>query len=224
MEYTELRDLNVCWRHLAGQTVVSWKKGYEPGPESAGEIYFVLRGRVRLVATTPEGQQKIVWYLGENCLFNETTVYALAYRRAMPQLFSASHFIHSAADDSLIGVIPRKRLEEEGRRDPDLLLNMVKSYAIKMSMLGFDLVSSTLLSPRARLFSYLAHNLIEGSSPPCFERTIRMAEMANLLSMHRISLYKVIEEAREDGILDCDRKKTRFVILDQDRFYGCLGR
>ncbi|MDO5537746.1 MAG: Crp/Fnr family transcriptional regulator, partial [Desulfovibrionaceae bacterium] len=179
---------------------------------------LILKGRIRLTATTPEGQEKVVWYLGDGCLINEVPVFAMHFGQADGRTLR-THFNHICVTDSLVGSIPFETMLEAGRADPELLLNIISSTTSKLSLLANDFAAAQLLSQRARLFRFLHMRVIPGSTPPRVERDIRIGEMASLLCMHRISLYKVLEEAKADGILDFDAKKKQFTILDPDRFY-----
>lgn len=74
MSFTELVKHNECWRDVVAGRPRQWKKGYKFADDTA-RMYFLVSGRVRLVALAADGGEKTLWYLGDGCCFNETPLF-----------------------------------------------------------------------------------------------------------------------------------------------------
>ena len=228
--FTELTNLNRCWKELAQENLSTCKKGYRFPPRH-DHMYFILRGRVRLVALTPDGEEKNLWYLREGCFFNETPAFFQSSpEAASPQsqaTFSVfqttSTFFHECTESSLLGALSLARVKDIGTRHPEMLLNLCHSFSLKVTLLAQNMASFTLETPRQRVYKYLAARIEPGSNPPRIRRTMSYIEMANLLGMHRISLYKVLHAAKKNGILAFDKGKTVITVLQPDVFFRNAG-
>lgn len=222
--FTELTNLNRCWKELAQENLLTSKKGYRFPPQQ-DFMYFILRGRIRLVALTPDGEEKNLWYLREGCFFNETPAFFQeASDSAAPQFQAAySFFFHECTESSLLGALSFSRVKEIGMRHPEMLLNLCHSFSLKVSLLAQNMASFTLETPRQRVYRYLAARIEPGSNPPRIQRTMPYIEIANLLGMHRISLYKILNAAQKSGILAFDKKKTSITILQPEIFFRNAG-
>lgn len=104
-----------------------------------------------------------------------------------------------------------------------MLLNLCHSFSLKVTLLAQNMASFTLETPRQRVYKYLAAHIEPGSNPPRIQRTMPYVEMANLLGMHRISLYKILTAAQKSGILAFDKKKTSITVLQPDAFFRNAG-
>ena len=228
--FTELTNLNRCWKDLAQENLSTCKKGYRFPPEH-NLMYFILRGRVRLVALTPDGEEKNLWYLREGCFFNETPAFFQGApdasspwsQEAYSVFMTTSSFFHECTETSLLGALSFARVKEIGLRHPEMLLNLCHSFSLKVTLLAQNMASFTLETPRQRVYKYLAAHIEPGSNPPRIQRTMPYVEMANLLGMHRISLYKILTAAQKSGILAFDKKKTSITVLQPDAFFRNAG-
>ena len=228
--FTELTNLNLCWKELAQENVFTCKKGYR-FPAQHGSIYFILRGRVRLAALTPDGEEKNLWYLREGCFFNETPAFleglsdAFMYRpREADAVPPAVSSFHECTEASLLGTLSFARVRQVGLCRPEMLLNLCHSFSLKVSLLAQNMASFTLETPKRRVYKYLATRIEPGSNPPRIQRTMSYIELANLLGMHRISLYKILNAARKGGILAFDKKDNAVIVLQPDIFFRNAGR
>lgn len=228
--FAELTNLNSCWKALAQENLSTYKKGYRFPPHHES-MFFILRGRVRLVALTPDGEEKNLWYMREGCFFNETPAFFQGSPDAdCPKsqviysvFMTTSSFFHECTEDSLLGVTSFTRVKEIGMKHPDMLLNLCHSFSLKVTLLAQSMASFTLETPRQRVYKYLAARIEPGSNPPRIRRTMSYIEMANLLGMHRISLYKILNAAQKSGILAFDKKKTCITVLQPEIFFRNAG-
>ena len=77
MSFTELLKQNECWRSVATTKPRLFRKGYR-FYEDLPEMYFLVSGKVRLMAQVPDGNEKTLWYLGDGSCFNETPMFYMA--------------------------------------------------------------------------------------------------------------------------------------------------
>ena len=233
LSFMELTNLNLCWKELAQENVFTCKKGYR-FPSRHDLLYFILRGRVRLAALTPEGEEKNIWYLREGCFFNETPAFLQAapvlqgtpapcLSQWPPSYPTAVSAFHECTEVSLLGSLSFDRVRKVGLYRPEMLLNLCQSFSLKVSLLAQNMASFTLETPRRRVYKYLATRIEPGSNPPRIQRTMSYMELANLLGMHRISLYKIFNEAQKSGILAFDKKNNAVIVLQPDAFFRNAG-
>ena len=184
LSFMELTNLNLCWKELAQENVFTCKKGYR-FPSRHDLLYFILRGRVRLAALTPEGEEKNLWYLREGCFFNETPAFLQAapvlqgmpspclsqWPLAYPTTVSA---FHECTETSLLGSLPFERVRKEGLRRPEMLLNLCQSFSLKVGLLAQNMASFTLETPRRRVSNILPHVSIRAATLPGFSAPCRI--------------------------------------------------
>lgn len=70
-----------------------------------------------------------------------------------------------------------------------------------------------------RICKFLASRIVPGSEPLRAKRDISYRDMADLLGMHRITLYKVMRQAQERGLFSFDKNSDEIFILKPDEFY-----
>ena len=79
MSFIELFNHNECWGKVVRDKARKWEKGWKFS-DDAPSMYYVLSGRVRLMALDACGNEKTLWYLGRGCCFNETIIIAVRLR------------------------------------------------------------------------------------------------------------------------------------------------
>lgn len=70
-----------------------------------------------------------------------------------------------------------------------------------------------------RICKFLASRIVPDSEPLRAKRDISYRDMADLLGMHRITLYKVMRQAQERGLFSFDKNSDEIFILKPDEFY-----
>ena len=74
-------------------------------------------------------------------------------------------------------------------------------------------------SQLTRICKFLASRIVPGSEPLRAKRDISYRDMADLLGMHRITLYKVMRQAQERGLFSFDKNSDEIFILKPEEFY-----
>ena len=217
MSFTELLRQNECWRNVALTKPRLYRKGYK-FYDSQPEMYFLVSGRVRLMALAPDGSEKTLWYLGDGSCFNETPMF-LEGEKNIASTQSEVRFFHDCAEDCYICAFTRDDVRRLGTNHPELLLNLCKSYSVKVTLLSKNAVSLSIESQLTRICKFLASRIVPGTEPLRARRDISYRDMADLLGMHRITLYKVMRQAQAHGLFSFDKNSDEIFILKPDEFY-----
>ena len=136
-------------------------------------FYFIDKGRVRLTYTNAAGEDHVVMFFGKGCIFNETSV--ITGDEATMACFRVLERTEAYRfPSSLI------HDAEFARQYPHLILNMLRGTATKFSNL-FSV--SFLINAKA------------------FPLDMTQLELASVLDIHRVSLFRCLQQLRELGIL-----------------------
>ena len=217
VSFTELFRQNECWRSVALTKPRLFRKGHK-FYDNQPEMYFLVSGRVRLMALAPDGSEKTLWYLGDGSCFNETPM-LMEDDKHMAFGQNEVRFFHECAEDCYIYTFTRDEVYRLGMEKPELFYNLCKSYSVKVTLLSRNSVSLCIESQLTRICKFLASRIVPGSNPLCAKRDISYREMADLLGMHRITLYKVMRQAQSRGLFSFDKNSDEIFILRQDEFY-----
>ena len=217
MSFTELVGQNMCWRTVAPARPRLWKKGHKFN-DDVPQMFFVVSGRVRLMALAEEGGEKTLWYLRDGCCFNETPLFAINGGMDM-RIMGDARFYHECVEDSYLCAFSVEDVLRLGARQPELLLNLCHSFSFKVTLLSQQVVSLSLESQMTRVCKFLASRIVPGSQPLRARRDMSYREMADLLGMHRISLYKILRQAQGRGLLRFDKNSEDVLILQPAEFF-----
>lgn len=212
--YTEICDLNTAWREVLHLAV---RRKYCKGAQIVHEekaLFFLDKGRVRLTHHTHDGQEKILWYIGAGCMFGETPFF--------DPLPASGESVHECTISSDIYVFSRDCVYEEiVKTRPDLMLNLFPSFARKVRLLSNQASSLSVDDVLIRLCKFLGQRIVPGSNPLRVRPGISRQEMASLLGVHRITLYKVLKQQEESGLFGPGlHDQQSFTVLQPERFFA----
>ena len=202
-----IKNTNANWRsvlHLSRQLKLA--KGAEV-PQGK-ELLFLERGKVYLMFQNQEGVEKILWYAQEGCIFAETPFFDCIENEG--QLICAT--------DCVVYAFSRQAIDQISKERPDLLLDLLKSMSRWIRILAYHASSMSLDDRLVRLCRCLSQRLVPDSSPLTARLSSSRQEMANLLGIHRISLYRVLREQQERGLFGSIKGKS-ITILRPNEFY-----
>lgn len=208
--FMALKDMNTPWREVLhlGQS-----RHYSKGEHVCcrNHLHFLEKGLVRLTHNSRDGKEKILWYIKGGCIFDETPFF--------DPLTSSSESIHVCATDSEVysfssecvhGLIAKQR--------PDLILNLLPSLARKVRLLSNQASSLSVDEVFVRVCKFLGQRIVPGSSPPRIKPGISRQEMASLLGIHRITLFKILKQM-EDTKIFAPYDRESFVVLQPEVFF-----
>ena len=215
MSFAELVTQNQCWKNVSSEKPRLYTKG---STFADGYMYFLVSGRLRLTALSANGGEKIIWYLGDGCCFNEIVLFFENSENASLLPGTAS-FRYECMEDCYVQRFTSEQVRRLGKRHPELLLNLCQSYSVKVALLAQQVVSLSVESHLTRVCKFLASRIIPGSNPMRARRDLPLFEMAGLLGMHRITLYKALRTAQSRGLLTFDKNSDEVVILQPETFF-----
>lgn len=229
--FTELREMNLPWRdvlHLAVRRECA-KNAVITHNE---DLLFLQKGRVRLTHNSLGGQEKILWYIAAGCIFGETPFFdSLRATGQSVHICTVPCEIYSFSKECVTEkIIPQR---------PDLTLNLFASLARKVRMLSNQASSLYVDDVLIRVCKFLAARIIlpksnasglsnaqsgftaanaQKAGPLIVLPGISLQEMAGLLGVHRITLYKVFRQQEEMGLF-APYNKCGFEVLRPEEFH-----
>lgn len=196
-----LSGLHEPWREIAhlGTKMVLPRSPY-PHPASTECFYFIAKGKVCLTYTGSNGQDHVVLFFGNGCIFNETGVLTS----------DESHLAcFRVLETAEVIRFPGHLVHDEGfiRRYPHLLHNMTVGTAVKFSSLYSSVYTIKHGTPLARLARFLRQLARCHNEAKHFPLDMTQLELASVLDMHRVSLFRCLQELKQRGVLlDFSRK------------------
>ncbi len=207
--FAELREENAPWRSvLDSGSRHLWSKGQ--CIELRDELFFLDKGQVRLTHFSLDGAEKILWYINRGCLFGETPLF--------DPLAGEMDSLHVCATDCVVYAFSRARVEQLCRTRPDLILNLLHSMARKLRTLSSQASSLYVDDVLVRTCKFLAQRLLPDSDPLTADPGISRQEMASLLGVHRITLYKVLRQQEEQGLFGPFDRHAVVILRPEDFF------
>ena len=210
--FKDIQDMNFPWRsalplarqsrHVKGEQLKLGK-----------DLLFLDHGRVRLAHQSPEGTEKILWYIRKGCIFGE----ALFFDATLDE-----NVCICAATSCLVYAFSPASVRQISRDQPELLLNLLQSMARKVKILTSQASSLSLDSVLERLCKFLAQRLVPDSDPLTARVGITRHELASLLGVHRVSLYRVLRQQEQRGLFGPITGDTMTILRPQD-FYRLAG-
>lgn len=215
--YTEIGDLNTEWREVLHLGV---RRKFSKGAQishAERHLFFLEKGKVRLTHHSHEGQEKILWYIKAGCIFGETPFFD-------PQL-GLGESVHVCAEKSEIVAFSQECVHGEiARTRPDLILNLLPSLARKVRLLSNHASSLYVDDVLIRICKFLGQRIVPGSDPLRVKPGMSRHEMASLLGVHRITLYKVLKQQEESGLFGPGLEDQQsFTVLDTELFFELVN-
>ncbi|MDO5536932.1 MAG: Crp/Fnr family transcriptional regulator [Desulfovibrionaceae bacterium] len=205
--FQDLSNLNPGWRdilHLGRRLTYMKGKTVAMGES----LYFLDKGKIRLSHMSLQGVEKILWYLHEGCVFGETPIF--------DHVPPAGSFY--ASSDCVVYSFSNDVVERIAKMRPDLMLELFHSMARKMRCLSEQASSLFIDSLKVRTIRFLAQHIVPGTRPIKVDLGITKQEMATFLGVHRISLYKILKDYEERGVLSAF-SGNQVTILDEEAFF-----
>jgi CRP-like cAMP-binding protein len=207
LAFGDLKHTNDCWRsvlHLGRK--VKLAKGEEI--QQGRDLLFLESGKVYLMFQNMDGMEKILWYVREGCIFAETPFFDRI----------SNEGVLICATDCVIYAFSQRDIDRICKERPDLLFNLLESMSRTIRILAYHASSMCLDDTLVRICRFLAQRLVPGSNPLTAKISLTRQEMANLLGIHRISLYRMLRAQKERGLFGSINGKT-ITILQPQKFY-----
>ena len=177
--------------------------------DAADSMYSVLEGRMKLVRYSPRGKEMLLHLVGPGQSFAEAALFGEGTYPATAEAVSASR----------LWALPRARLMELIRRDPELGVALVASVSMWTRKLAASLELLTQRRVEERLALYLlgrtgADRLADGAE-------ILLTEPKHLIAAQCGTapevLSRTLRRLEEEGILEGHNRGVRVVNLERLR-------
>lgn len=158
-------------------------------------FYFIDKGRVRLTYTSAQGQEHVVMFFGKGCIFNETHVLVHGSDAGV----AAFRVLEKTEVYRFSGKLLHDR--EFISKYPHLYENMLTGTAIKFSnmfMITYLIKHGT---PLARVCRLLRQMFLSHNSTGRFPLDMTQLELASVLDIHRVSLFRCLQQLKELGVI-----------------------
>ena len=212
LAFRDIKDINAAWRSvlsLARPHKVAKGERVQHGKN----LFFLERGKVCLTFQNQEGIEKIIWYIHDGSVFGTTTFFD-----PMP-----NDGVFICVTNCVIYAFSPHAVDRISTERPDLLLDLIRSMARKLRIMSYHASSLQLDDNLIRICKFLSQRLIPNSNPLTAMIDISRQEMANLLGMHRISLYRTLRQQEKSGMFGRITDST-ITILQPHEFYKLVEK
>ena len=189
-------------RMIASSTTTFEKGAYiYMSEDQPANVYFILKGKVRLGAFMGEDKDVIHDILTEGDMFNESALtngtvkneYALAM------------------DDVTLAVVSKDLMTDIYVKFPEFNMFMMKAISEKIDEKQSRLESLVFKNSRTRIIEFLINQVHKKGQRVGYEWVLRNfythQDIANLTSTSRQSVTTILNELREKNIIQFDRKR-----------------
>ncbi|MFY0543882.1 Crp/Fnr family transcriptional regulator [Brevibacillus sp. H7] len=184
-----------------GKTVI-----YNQGDMGEG-FYYLHKGLVKIVTSTVKGKER---------LLNIVVPGQILGVQAMDR---QTHFTTAlAVKDSVLYHFSCEQFKELMNVQPDLLPLFVQTVNQKMRILLYA-INLKALTAEGQISSLLLNICEENKN---YEVPLTQQDLANCTGLTRITVYKVLKQWKEDGLIDIENRK--FIINRPDLLRTQAGR
>lgn len=179
-------------------------------------VYFVKKGRIKLLRSTADGHSLILDILGEGTLFGE-----LAAGPPAEEEITAE-----AMEDTLLCMMRRENFDRLMQLVPALSVKITKLTGLRLKRIQNRLVDLLYCPVEGRLARTLLHLADEfGTAHPdgtLINLRLTHNDLAALIASTRETVSAVLADFRKKGLLAC--ADHRFVLCNRDRLAQLAGR
>ena len=179
-------------------------------PDDAGESVLLLtRGRVKILALTPDGREMIFAFIEPGELFGELAVLDPSPRSERAE----------AVEESCVLAVPREELLWLMGRRPDVALSVTKLIGLRLRRVENRLKNLVFRSIRERTVGVLlellaSHGCADGGR---WEIGLRLShqELANLIGATRETVTLTLGQLQRERLIEISRR--RITVLNRGR-------
>jgi CRP-like cAMP-binding protein len=188
--------------------------GSQPAVE---RLYYLYSGTVKFYGASPDGNEKIIWYLEKGNIFGEVPFFE----------GKVTENVFVATEKCVVYTFSRQCFNAEILpKHPDLVTNLLYSMANKIRVV--TLHASDLAALPSRVCKVLIYLVDRGNGGGpagrvVSTRGITQQELACILGVHRVTLNNVLAQLKQNGILD-HMSKSSLVIKDYGRLLELAGK
>jgi CRP-like cAMP-binding protein len=169
--------------------------------EPINGIYFLKEGLVEIPLFTQKGPEKVLFYIGPNCIFGEVSCFVTGFSREAYARARSDCVVYFFSLEQLEGVIAHQY--------PHLLIELIKVTANKIwnnvIMLPDSLAGNDFLRVCKMLMNltdYCEVSIAENQKRVVFQPKLTQGDLAKLMGIHRMTVTKAMARLKEMGIID----------------------
>jgi CRP-like cAMP-binding protein len=163
-------------------------------------VYFVKEGLIEIVLYTIKGPEKVLFYVGPNCIFGEVSCFVSAESE------EASVWARS---DCVLYFFSKELIQDTiAYHYPNLLLELISAQAHKIKMYGVllkDSLNSDNFIRVCKMLVYLARykgiDIDQAPKHVLIQPELTQLDIARLMGIHRVTVTKAISRLKEMGIV-----------------------
>lgn len=168
----------------------------------ADGIHYMLSGRLKAMALSSNGLQRVLWYMGPDTLIGEIST--LTKRPCI-------YFMEADEDSETCFFSQHLLFHTIFPRHPEVSASLMRILACKLYQQSRDTTARNFLPAWKRIAGFLLEIFAAGGSPV----RISHAEIATFLGMHRVTVTRALLRLREDGLLEYEQ--DGLVLTDIER-------
>lgn len=165
--------------------------------DPAAEVVLILDGLLTIVALGSNGGQRTIGILGPGSLLGEAAFFCeFAYR----------HKIRCVEPCKGV-VFTRKAVLDILHHNNDLMLYLFRNLAMKSYMMSTQLECTTFMTCEQKIAHFLYHIAVEQQKKSWIYEIVSrrsLITISELLGLHRVTVTKIINNFKKDGILKKD--------------------
>ncbi len=182
--------------------------------DPASTVYFLKKGKVKLVKVSPDGGEIILDVISAGEVFGELALIDDGSREEMAM----------AIDDCLLCSIPKDKFIGIIENHSRLNLKLMKLIGFRLRKFSSRLENLIFRDARHRLF-FLLQDLIEkygekSKNEILIECFLTHREIGGLIAAQRQTVTSLMNDLKSEGIIDFNRKKI--IIRNPEMFYKQL--
>jgi CRP/FNR family transcriptional regulator, cyclic AMP receptor protein len=217
MEHQEIMDLNSLLannedlqKEFNARTKIVAKGEYIYIPDEISDsVYFVVKGKIKVGTFNDQDKEVITAILVERDVFSEMTLLGQGKRKDFA----------IASEESQIVSFKQDEINFLMKKHPDLSVLLMKIIGDRTFEIQDRLESLVFKDSKSRILEYIIKNVEKKGQRVGYEWVLRNylthQDIASLTSTSRQSVTMILNELRNENIIQFDRK--RLLIRDLDR-------
>lgn len=180
--------------------------------EPCNAFQVVIVGQVKLFASNPAGQEKIIELVGPGRSFAEAIMF-----------LNKPYFLNvQALTDTLLMSVNKQTVFDEIAHDPGFAMRMFAGMSRRLHGLVQDVESYALQSGMQRLIGYLLRNVNDDLADDALTVSLPVskASVASRLSLTPEYFSRVLHELEAQGLIAIDKRDIRVLDVQRLASYG----
>lgn len=207
-----LPGISECWKEMRQfSRQVDLPRGLYFNPyEGEPAFYYLEKGTLLILHEAANGQTRNMIYMGAGSLVN----IADALGREVSSFIDVGCRFYCLSDATLWR-FPADMLKDRTfiSEHPDLIINLMNALGVRLLLMHNMLSFSGTGNAITKVARFCLNLSTAQQDSLDIELDLPLMELANLLGIHRISLFRSVRKLKEDGIIK-ELTGKRLIILD----------